>query len=154
MRVSISGLVASLLLATCAHSEASERADAEHCNSRQIVLAFYNQALIGRDPTAAFERYASTNFVEHKPDVPLGTRTATAAFLKDLITSMPEARWEIVRTIAEGDMVFVHARFRPTKDASDYAIADVFRLQGCLIAEHWDVVARPPESPENPNSRF
>lgn len=118
------------------------------------MLAFYNEALIARQPRVAFERYAAPNFVEHKPDVPKGTREATIGFLEGLIAEMPQARWEIIRTIAENELVFVHARFVPQTGAPAYAIADVFRTENCLIAEHWDVVAGPSESTVNPNSRF
>jgi predicted SnoaL-like aldol condensation-catalyzing enzyme len=96
----------------------------------------------------------SPNFVEHKPDVPEGTREATASFLARLITDVPQARWEIIRTIAEGDMVFLHARFTPAPGAPAYALADIFRLRDCKIIEHWDVVAAPPKEQRNPNSRF
>jgi hypothetical protein len=55
----------------------------------------------------------SPDFTEPKPDVPVGTGGATATFLAQIIADFPEARLEIVRTIAEGDMVFLHARFTP-----------------------------------------
>ena len=59
-----------------------------------------------------------------------------------------------MRTIAEDNLVFVHARFFPAEGAPAYAIADIFRLRDCLIAEHWDVVAAPPAEQRNPNPRF
>jgi predicted SnoaL-like aldol condensation-catalyzing enzyme len=123
-------------------------------DNRKIVLAFYSEALIGLEPRQAFERYMSSDFIEHKPDVPEGTRTATASFLEQLIENVPQPRWTIERTIAEGDLVFLHARFSPAADAPEYAIADVFRLSDCKIVEHWDVVASPPEQQRNPNPRF
>jgi predicted SnoaL-like aldol condensation-catalyzing enzyme len=122
--------------------------------NRRIVLAFYNEGLVGLQPRAAFERYMTPQFVEHKPDVPQGTRDATATFLEQLIANVPQPRWEVVRTIAEGDLVFLHGRFTPAAGAPAYAIADVFRLDDCKIAEHWDVVAPPPMEQQNPNPRF
>jgi len=83
-----------------------------------------------------------------------GTREAAAAFLEALMTQLPDARWEVVRTVAEGDLVFLHARFLPEPAAPAYAIADLFRVQDGLIVEHWDVVAGPPAKQNNPNSRF
>jgi predicted SnoaL-like aldol condensation-catalyzing enzyme len=118
------------------------------------VLAFYTEALVGLNPRAAFERHMSDDFVEHKPDVPEGTREATAAFLEQLIANLPQPRWTVERTIAEGDLVFLHARFSPAAGAPEYAIADVFRLSGCKVVEHWDVVGPPTEEQRNPNSRF
>jgi predicted SnoaL-like aldol condensation-catalyzing enzyme len=122
--------------------------------NRKAVIAFYDLALVNLKPRAGFERYASTDFIEHKPDVPDGTRAATITFLEGLIVSMPKPKWEILRTIAEGDMVFLHARFTPAEGAPPYAVADVFRLKNCKIVEHWDVVAGPPAEQRNPHTRF
>ncbi len=132
---------------------------AERCagtveDNRRVVLAFYNEGMIGLKPRQAFERYMSADFVEHKPDVPGGTRDATAAFLEQLIANVPKARWTVERTIAEGDFVFLHARFSPAPGGPEYALADIFRLNDCKIVEHWDVVAAPPKEQRNPNSRF
>ena len=131
---------------------AAPRIDAKRCDNRQTVLDFYQLSLIELQPRRAFERFASADFVEHAPDVSQGNREATATFPEALIASMPKPGWEIIRTIAEGDMVFLHARFSPADGAPKYAIADVFRLETCLIAEHWDVVAGPPDSQANPNT--
>jgi predicted SnoaL-like aldol condensation-catalyzing enzyme len=99
-------------------------------------------------------RYMAPDFIEHKPDVPEGTREATASFLAQIMSDVPQARWEIIRTIVERDMVFLHARFTPAPGAPAYALADVFRLEDCKIKEHWDVVAPPPRDQRNPHSRF
>ncbi len=145
---------AGFALAACAHSE--RPSSTAQCDNRDVVVAFYTEALVSpeRDPRAAFERYMTPDFIEHKPDIPGGTREATASFLEGVIASVPQARWEIIRTIAEGDMVFLHARFTPAEGAPAYAIADVFRVEDCRIVEHWDVVAGPVEGAVNPHSRF
>jgi len=151
-----------LLLATvagCSSISQTQQGRASKCQSsasanRQVVLDFYTEALINQKPRAAFDRYVADSFVEHKPDIPGGTKEATAAFLEELIKEMPAPKWEIVRTIAENDLVFLHARFTPAVGAEPYAIADVFRLTSCMIVEHWDVVAGPPKESRNPHSRF
>lgn len=122
--------------------------------NRRIVIAFYEDALIKLQPRAAFERYASEDFVEHKADVPEGTRSATIVFLEGLIKEMPKPTWNILRTAAEGDLVFLHASFTPADGAPAYVIADIFRLRKGKIVEHWDVVAPPPKQQANPHSRF
>jgi predicted SnoaL-like aldol condensation-catalyzing enzyme len=145
---------AGFALASCTHSERAS--STAQCDNRDVVVAFYTEALVSpeREPRAAFERYMTPDFIEHKPDIPGGTREATASFLEGVIASVPQARWEIIRTIAEGNMVFLHARFTPAEGAPAYAIADVFRVQDCRIVEHWDVVAGPVDGAVNPNSRF
>ena len=121
---------------------------------REIVQAFYHQALIEKQPKGAFEKYVSPDFVEHKPDVANGTREATAEFLDGLIKDMPDPKWEVLRTVAEGDLVALHIRFTPAPGAPAYAIADFFRVKDCKIVEHWDAVAGPPKEQVNPKPRF
>ena len=122
--------------------------------NRQIVADFYRRALVDKQPKAAFDRYVAPDFVEHKPDVPAGTRAETANFLDGLIKELPAAQWEVLRIVADGDTVALHARFVPAPGAPAYAIADFFRLKGCKIVEHWDVVAGPPKDQANSNPRF
>lgn len=149
-------LGASLALAASAliSSEANARCDGSAETNRKVVLGFYSEGLVSRQPRQAFLRFMAPDFVEHKPDIPKGTRDETARFLAQIIAELPEARWEIVRTIAEKDMVFLHARFTPASGAPSYALADIFRVKNCKIVEHWDVVGPPPKEQVNPNSRF
>ncbi|WP_332816879.1 nuclear transport factor 2 family protein [Sphingopyxis sp.] len=152
-------ITAAAALVSCSATSATSFTPGAVCDgsaeeNRKIVLNFYNEGLVGLQPRAAFERYMTPDFVEHKPDVPQGTREAAAGFLEQLIAAVPQPRWEVVRTIAEGDMVFLHGRFTPAAGAPYYAIADVFRLEDCKIAEHWDVVGPPPKDQANPNPRF
>lgn len=159
--VTIRELLIGAALASCSGSVAAQTSNptVRECRgspeeNRQVVLAFYNEGLVGLKPRPAFERYMGEDFVEHKPDVPHGTREAAASFLEQLIASVPQPKWNIERTIVEGDLVFLHARFSPAAGAPEYAIADVFRLKRCKIVEHWDVVAPPPKDQRNPNPRF
>ena len=142
-----------VLSAACSHLRKVAPSEGEE-NNRQVVLAFYNEGLVNLHPRSAFERYVSEDFVEHKPDVAGGTRAATIVFLEGLIKEVPEPKWEVVRTIAEGNLVFLHARFSPAHGAPAYAVADVFRLSHGKIVEHWDVVAPPVKQQLNPHPRF
>jgi predicted SnoaL-like aldol condensation-catalyzing enzyme len=134
-------------------SKAPMRSEAAS-DPRAIVLAFYREALLERRPADAFAKYMAPQFVERKADVPLGTRQAVAKYLQDLIAELPESKWEVLRTVAEGPLVVVHARFTPSPGAAPLAIVDIFRVEGDFIVEHWDVVAHPPKQQVNPNSRF
>ena len=143
--------MASIFLMTVAAAAACQPSVA---TNRQIVADFYRQALIDKQPNAAFDRFMAPEFVEHKPDVPTGTRDGAASFLGELIKQLPAAKWEVLRIVADGDTVALHARFIPAPGAPPYAIADFFRLKDCKIVEHWDVVAGPPKEQANPNPRF
>lgn len=122
--------------------------------NRRIVESFYDMALNGRKTREAFQTYMAPDFVDHKPDLPRGTRDAATQYLEGLIRDFPAPHWERLRTIAENDLVVLHVRFTPAEGAEPYAIADLFRLKDCHIVEHWDVVAGPPKQQTNPTPRF
>ena len=117
--------------------------------NRHVVLTFYRRALVDKDVRGAFEAFMTPDFVEHKAGIGDGSREATILFLEGLIKQLPQARWEVLRSVADDDMVAIHVRFRPATGAPEYAIADFFRLENCRIVEHWDVVAPPPSAKEN-----
>jgi predicted SnoaL-like aldol condensation-catalyzing enzyme len=92
--------------------------------------------------------------VEHSADSPGGTAQSTVDFLDGLIKKSPEPKWEIVRVIAEGDLVFLHVRFTPAKGATPVIVGEIFRVRNGKLAEHWDIIQHAPEHPVNPNPVF
>ncbi len=123
--------------------------------NRRLVVDFYTEALVQKHVRAGFEKYVRADFIEHKPDIADGNRENAILFLEGLIKQLPGAEWQVRRTVADGDLVALHASFRPAPGAPEYAIADFFRLESCRIVEHWDVVAPPPaKAPPNPKPRF
>jgi predicted SnoaL-like aldol condensation-catalyzing enzyme len=116
---------------------------------KAVVLDFYKMALDDHEPEAAFARYASADFVDYSPDVAGGTLKDAATFLRGLITRMPQGRWTIVRSVAEGELVFLHVRFVPAPGAPEIAIAEIFRVSHGKLVEHWDVLRSAPDKPVN-----
>ena len=129
-------------------------AEAQSRTPKETVLAFYKLALTDMNPKEAFARYMSADFVEHSADTAGGTAQATVDFLNGLIKQAPQPKWEIVRSIAEGDLVFLHVRFTPAPKATPIVIGEIFRVRGTTITEHWDIIQHAPEHPVNPNSIF
>jgi predicted SnoaL-like aldol condensation-catalyzing enzyme len=119
-----------------------------------VATTFYRRALIDKQVRAAFEDLVDPAFVEHKPDIASGDREGAIRFLEGLMAELPQARWELLRVVADRDFVAIHARFTPAPGAPDYAVADFFRIADCRIVEHWDVVAPPPREAPNSRSRF
>ncbi len=149
MLVSVAGCARAAPPAVPAASCSGSAAD-----NRALVLSFYDLGLVRRSPRQAFSQFTTEDMIEHKPDIPGGTRDAVVDYLEQLMRDLPRARWEVLRAAAEGDLVFVHARFTPDEGQASYAIADVFRLANCKIVEHWDVVGAPRDQQPNPRSRF
>jgi predicted SnoaL-like aldol condensation-catalyzing enzyme len=127
------------------------RAEEKPQSPKEVVLAFYRSALGEKKPKEAFDRYAASSFVEHSADSPGGTAQSTVAFLNGMIEKLPQAKWEVVRVIAEGDMVFLHVRFTPAPGAPPVIVGEIFRVTGGKLVEHWDIIQHSPEHPVNPN---
>jgi len=121
---------------------------------KEIVLEFYRLALEKFDPKTAFETYATADFVEHSADIAAGTRQAAIDFLAGLIQRFPAPKWQVVRSAAEGDLVFLHVHVIPAPGERGVAIVEIFRVLNSKIVEHWDVIQPVPEKPVNANSMF
>ena len=120
---------------------------------KEIVTAFYKLGLQDFKPKEAFAQYMSPEFIEHAASVAGGRTQATIDVLSTLIQQSPPPRWEFVRTIAEGEMVFLHVRVTLGK-TPPLVLGEIFRVQGGKIVEHWDILQPGPEHPINPNSLF
>ena len=121
---------------------------------KAVVLAFYKVALQDMRPAQAFAQYAAPDFIEHSQDSPGGSAAATVKFLDQLIARSPHPKWEVIRSAAEGDLVFLHSRYTAAPGAPEIAVAEIFRVRDGKLVEHWDVISGPPDKVVNPNSRF
>ncbi|MDB5417769.1 MAG: hypothetical protein JWP50_1188 [Phenylobacterium sp.] len=144
--------IAALVWSLALGASAADRPQAT--DSKAVVLAFYRLALQDMRPAEAFQRYGAPDFVEHSQDSAGGDTKATVVFLQQLIARSAHPKWEVIRAVAEGDLVFLHVRYLAAPGAPEIAVAEVFRVKDGKLAEHWDVISGPPDKVTNPNSRF
>jgi predicted SnoaL-like aldol condensation-catalyzing enzyme len=122
--------------------------------NKRNVVAFYNMMINDGKPEEAFRLYGSGTYIQHNPTVPDGA-PPVIAFFTQRKKDFPEARSEIKRVIAEGDLVALHVHSRRKPDERGFAIVDIFRVDANgKIVEHWDVVQPVPENPRNDNGMF
>ncbi|MFB4300548.1 nuclear transport factor 2 family protein [Actinomadura sp. NTSP31] len=112
---------------------------------RDYIETVWNQ---GR--TEESERFLADDLVQHNPHLPNG-RKPLADFIDGLRGQLPDLRFDVRRTAAEGDLVFVHSLFTAEPGARGTAVIDVFRIADGLIAEHWDVREDVPEATASGN---
>ncbi|MCH6255047.1 hypothetical protein MLD52_00700 [Puniceicoccaceae bacterium K14] len=112
---------------------------------KQFVIDFYTDVILFRDGNA-IDNYIGDTYIQHNPNLGDGKEE-----LRDFVglNRRDEPTGEIVRVIAEGDLVVLHVR-----DFSGLAIMDIFRVAGCEIVEHWDVIQSIPEMSRNDNTMF
>jgi len=103
--------------------------------NKAIVREFLTKTFTDRDFTA-LERWLSPDYIQHNPFIP-----AKRAGLRALVEKYPEGRhYEPgMIIIAEGDLVMAHGRYSGGGGKTLIA-ADIFRFEGDLIVEHWDVL--------------
>jgi predicted SnoaL-like aldol condensation-catalyzing enzyme len=101
----------------------------------QIVLRAFDTLFNKRDYAAA-ERFWSPRYIQHSAHIAPGRDG-----LFDLVRSLPATlRYENHVTAASGDFVILHGRFSGHGLPAAWVVADIVRMEGDLLAEHWDVI--------------
>ncbi|MBO2449110.1 nuclear transport factor 2 family protein [Actinomadura barringtoniae] len=112
---------------------------------RDYIETVWNQ---GRTQEAG--RFLAENLIQHNPNLPDG-RKPLVEFIDGFRVQLPEARFEIRRLAADGDLVFIHSLFTAQPGHRGVAVVDIFRIEDGLIAEHWDLREDVPESTASGN---
>jgi predicted SnoaL-like aldol condensation-catalyzing enzyme len=106
----------------------------EEKNKALVMEAF--DTLFNKRDYAAAERYWSPNYIQHSAHIAPGREG-----LFDLIESLPPTlRYEPGTIVAEKDFVIVHGRFSGFGQPANWIAADILRINGGLLVEHWDVI--------------
>ena len=124
-------------------------------SAKEIVLAFYNAALNEKDPEKA-RSFLGDTYIQHNPHVPDGIE-GFLRFIKFRRNKFPNARNEVKRVIAEGDLVVLHVHSVVIPNSPGRQIVDIFRVKNGNVIEHSDVIQEIPVAifpPINDNGLF
>ncbi|HEY6873299.1 MAG TPA: ester cyclase [Geobacteraceae bacterium] len=103
--------------------------------SKALVLKAFDTLFNKRDYAKAAEFWSET-YIQHSAHIEPGRDG-----LFNLIRSLPDTlRYENARILAEGDYVMLHGRFSGHGRPRAWIAADIVRLEGGRLAEHWDVL--------------
>jgi predicted SnoaL-like aldol condensation-catalyzing enzyme len=116
------------------------------------VRGLYDHVLNPLD-SAAVDRFIAAGYVQHSQLAPPG-RDALKAFLDKAKAETPDAVHDIKRMFADGDHVIAHYHVRRWPDDPGLAVIDIFRLEGGMIVEHWDVIQPVAGTGPNPIGPF
>ena len=141
-------LVPLMFLSGHANAQA-ERDLAQEEENRRIVVEFYTSFFQDEDLTAA-ERFIREDYIQHNPGLPDG-RAPLVELFERIFASNPDRQNRILRSGTDGDLVFLHVHSQSNPDDRGRVIAEVFRVEDGMIAEHWDVMQEIPETAENDN---
>lgn len=129
----------------------NDRSDAER--NKAHVVAFLNTVFNEHDVDRGVAEYMGPTYTQHNPGVADGIE-AFRAFFKPFFEERPESTFDIKRVFCEGNFVTIHAHWKEHTGDRGTAVMDIFRLEGGLVVEHWDVMQAIPEELAHDNTMF
>ncbi|MCJ1390920.1 hypothetical protein MMC18_003781 [Xylographa bjoerkii] len=121
---------------------------ADQFSQRSIFTDFVNTLYGEKNVTKAFETFITVDLIEHDPFDAQG-RAANEAKLSGII---PYASFQVLRSNFDADIGFIHVRVNEAPEP--IALADIYRMDGTCIVEHWDVTQARPANATNPIAMF
>lgn len=114
--------------------------------NKRNCIAFYEMMFNENRPREAVEKFTGATYIQHNPEVRDG-KDGFVEYFERMQAEYPEKRVEIVRAIAEGHFVVLHAhQYFPE---SEWAGIDIFRLDDDgKVLEHWDCLTKVPPPSE------
>lgn len=113
-----------------------------HAN-KALVLAVF--AVFRSGDPSGFDGLIAQDYIQHNPQVPNGLDAVRGFFI-----GLGPVDVDVVRLIAQGDLVFAHSHYR----TFNAAIVDIFRVADGVIVEHWDVIQTLPDTTASGNDLF
>lgn len=122
--------------------------------TRVLQIAFDSRVPIARKRVEMARYIDPARYVQHSPGIADGLQ-ALLALIEQFDRDFPGYGVEVKRVIAEGDFAFAHCHYTfGNRDPRGKAIAEIFRFEGELIVEHWDVIQDVPAHSVNSNGMF
>lgn len=132
-------------------AETSERDLATEEANRALVVEFYDQFF--NEHNIAASDVIAEDYIQHNPNVPDG-KAPLVSFFSGYFAENPESRARIVRSAADGDLVWLHVQSTNGEEDLGEAVVDIFRVEDGMIVEHWDVIQTVPSEAANSNTMF
>ena len=120
--------------------------------NRKLVVEFYDK-VFNQHKVAEGAAVLTEDYKQHNPYVPDGKEPFVSYFTQ-FFQDNPEARTRVVRSAADGDLVWLHNHSISNSEDHGDAIVDIFRVKDGMIVEHWDVIQPVPEASANENTMF
>jgi len=139
------------------HPEIRSNATVSYCPGRpapeayqrKIFFDFIHDLYVAKDVIGTFDKYIAENLTEHDPFDAQG-RAANAAKLSNIIPYVPST---VLRMSFDNQIGLAHVRVNEVNQ-EPIALADIYRMDGTCIVEHWDVTQARPANTTNPIAMF
>ena len=116
-------------------------------NLKEAAREFLRLAASGK-VREAYQKYVGPEFRHHNPYF-RGDGESLMVAMEENAARNPDKTLEIQRALQDGNLVAVHSRVRQRPDDPGAALVHIFRFEGNLIAELWDIGQAVPENSPN-----
>jgi predicted SnoaL-like aldol condensation-catalyzing enzyme len=113
---------------------------------RDYLEILWNQ---GRTESAA--DYVADDLIQHNPNLANG-RGPLVDYIEGARKQMPDMRFDLKRTIAEGNLVVAHSLLTAGGGTVAMAVIDIVRIDNGTIVEHWDATENVPAGTTSGNA--
>ncbi|HXI60324.1 MAG TPA: nuclear transport factor 2 family protein [Polyangia bacterium] len=119
---------------------------------KATAVAFLRQAATGQ-AREAFRAYTSAGFRHHNPFFRADAESLARA-MDENAAKNPDKTLEVERALEDRDLVAVHCRVRLRPDQPEVAVVHLFRFEGDVIVELWDIAQPAPKDMVNERGMF
>ncbi len=120
---------------------------------KDIAVAFLKTAGMG-DVREAFERFVAPGFIHHNQYFK-GDRQSLLEAMEESHRTSPNKEIDIHQIYKDGETVITHSQvIRQDPNAQEIAVVHIFRFEGNLIAELWDLGMLLEKNSPNENGPF
>ncbi|HEU5032607.1 MAG TPA: nuclear transport factor 2 family protein [Spirillospora sp.] len=96
--------------------------------------------LIATGSTEGLAPLLADGFVHHRPDATSSTKKEWLAAVEAALVPLAGMQVEIRHLLADGDHVVLHTRRRLPDGGPEIAVVDIWRVEGELITEAWEII--------------
>lgn len=121
-------------------------------NHKEVAMEFLRLAASG-NVREAYRSYIGPEFRLHNPFF-RGDAEALMVAMEENAAKNPNKILEIQRALQDGDLVAIHSRIKQKPDDLGVALVHIFRFQGNLISDLWDIGQAVPEKSSNDCGMF
>lgn len=136
------------LCSTCMKQPYCPGREVDESVQKELFMHFLETLYGEKNVRKAFETYVSPNIIEHDPE----DKQNRAAIVARLSKIIPPAKYTLLSKNFDNNIGLVHVKV--DEDPEPVALADIYRMDGTCIVEHWDVIQKRPANTTNPIAMF
>jgi len=119
---------------------------------KEAATEFLRMVAVGR-VREAYGTFAGPGFRHHNP-LFRGDAQSLMTAMEENAVANPNKVLEVQRALQDGNLVAVHSRVMQRPGDRGAALVHIFRFEGGLVAELWDIGQLVPEDSPNENGMF